>query len=339
VRIGDFELCCPACRSDLNESPAGDSTACAACGRTFPIIAGIPDLRVFSDPYVDFETDRAKAGFIAESFDDYDFPGLVAFYYRNTSVVPPQHAEQYTRGLIAGTARAAGALAAWERDEAAAPSSGPLLDLGCGTAPLLVAAAGRFRASVGVDIALRWLVVAKKRLEEAGLDAPLVCACAEALPFRDATFDNLAGESVIECVRDQAETAAEMYRVLCDGGCLFLSAPNRYSLGPDPHTGLWAGGMLPERWVDRHVARQGGIPPQRRLLSARMMRTLLREAGFASCRQKLPDVSPGQRDAQPPVVKRLVDLYGLAKRLPGARQALRLVGPSFYTLARKRGSA
>jgi hypothetical protein len=35
---------------------------------------------------------------------------------------------------------------------------------------------------VGVDVALRWLMVGQKRLQEAGVSATLVCASARHLP-------------------------------------------------------------------------------------------------------------------------------------------------------------
>ena len=105
----------------------------------------------------------------------------------------------YKRGLLSGVYRAEKALSAWEQ---ASNSDGSqfkrLLEIGCGTGPLLVAAKHRYRQVVGVDIAFRWLVVAKKRLDEAGMgDIPLICACAEALPFREDSFDNVVADSVI----------------------------------------------------------------------------------------------------------------------------------------------
>ena len=45
---------------------------------------------------------------------------------------------------------------------------GTALDLGCGTAPLSIAATKRYKVVAGVDIAFRWLVVAKKRVAEMG---------------------------------------------------------------------------------------------------------------------------------------------------------------------------
>jgi SAM-dependent methyltransferase len=220
-----------------------------------------------------------------------------------------------------------------------APPARSLLDLGCGTGPLLVAAASRYPRLVGVDIAFRWLVIARHRLREAGVEAPLICACAEALPFRDAAFDRVAGESVLETVQDQPRTLAEAYRVLRPGGRLWLSVPNRFSLGPDPHVGLWAGGFLPKRWIDAWVTRQGGIPPRRQMLSARALRRLLRRSGFVRLRTMLPVIPAAQRATLSPLAGRAVDAYHLARRLPVSRHLLYLVGPTFYSTSQRAPSA
>ena len=71
---------------------------------------------------------------------------------------------------------------------AGTPPGGPWLDVGTGTADLAVVVAGQGIRAVGVDIALRWLVVARRRAELAGVDIDLICCNAEHLPFADGTF-------------------------------------------------------------------------------------------------------------------------------------------------------
>jgi SAM-dependent methyltransferase len=179
------------------------------------------------------------------------------------------------------------------------------------------------------------LVVAQKRLAEAGLDLPLICACAEALPFRAACFDRVVAESVLEHVQDQAQVLAECQRVMQPHGCLYVATPNRLSLGPDPHTGIWAGGMLPQSWVAAQVRRQGGIPPRRKLLSASALQRTLVQAGFAPPEVWLPGVTAEQRALASRNVQRLVDLYMLLRRLPLSRQLLLWIGPLLYAVAKK----
>ena len=169
------------CRGDLQEIARGEASfQCLSCKRCYPVCLDIPDLRVFPDPYIDVAADQEKGLQVAARLDELSFAELVEFYYSITPVVPQQHARLYTRGLMAGVARAEAALTLWEKtvrthDQPAATS---LLEIGCGTAPLLVAARSRFAKLVGVDIAFRWLVVAKKRLAEVGMEIPLICACA-----------------------------------------------------------------------------------------------------------------------------------------------------------------
>jgi len=326
-----IEICCPHCRAELEQSRE-DVLVCRACRRSFPVLLGIPDLRVFPDAYIGIEEDRAKAARLAERFADFDFEGFVDHYYSVTSVVPPQHARIYKRGLLAAPARAEHWLAAWEAEGSGGAES--LLDVGCGTAPLLVVAR-RYRVRVGVDIAFRWLLVAKKRLAEAGCDVPLLCACAEALPFPDGVFDRAVADSTIEHLKDQRQGLAEIRRTLRAGGRLMLSTPNRFSLGPDPHTGVWAGSWLPQQWTAAIVRRAGGIPPVRKLLSVFALRRLLREAGFQDVRISPLEISKKQRAHFSPLLRGILVVYDLFRRLPGTRHALYLFGPLLQATARQ----
>jgi len=333
MKFRGIEICCPHCRGGLREQRS-DALICTACGREFPVLLGIPDLRVFPDPYIGFEEDRAKAAKLGEYFRDFDFEGFVDFYYANTSVVPPQHARLYKRGLLAAPARADDWLESWEASTGDG-RRGALLDVGCGTAPLLVAAK-KYELRAGVDIALRWLVVGKKRLADAGLDLPLICACAEALPFRDECFDRVFADSALEHLKDQRQGLSEARRVLRSGGWLFLATPNRFSLGPDPQTGVWAGGWLPERWTAAIVRRAGGIPPQRSLLSVWRLRRLLREARFEQIQTALPGIPARQRALFSPLTRLLIGVYDLLRRLPITKHALYLVGPLLLATARRK---
>jgi hypothetical protein len=93
-----------------------------------------------------------------------------------------------------------------------------------------------------------------------------------------------------------------------NSGRLFLSTPNRLSIGPDPHTGLVAGGMLPQRWTAAYVRRLGGIPPKRRLLSVLSIRKLLKQCGFRQVQVFLPDVPKEHQALFPTTTRRLIDL-------------------------------
>jgi ubiquinone/menaquinone biosynthesis C-methylase UbiE/uncharacterized protein YbaR (Trm112 family) len=330
------ELCCPYCKGDLNEVTCDEKTfVCNSCDRAFPVILDIPDLRVFPDPYIEKDADCAKGLQVASRFNHTDFASLVDFYYSITSVVPPAHAKRYTAGLMAAVPRAEASLASWENSVGENARAKSLLEIGCGTAPLMLVAARSFKHVVGVDIAFRWLVVAKRRLMDAGLDLPLICACAEALPFRDEVFDRVVADSALEHVTDQLRALDECHRVMAPGGYLFVSTPNRFSLGPDPQVGLWSGSLLPERWLAAYVRSQGGIPPKRNLLSAWQLAAMIRHAGFEKAQVSLPDISRQQRSHFGRGVQLLIDLYQTAKRIPLSRQCLQLIGPLLHAVAEK----
>jgi SAM-dependent methyltransferase len=234
--------------------------------------------------------------------------------------------------MIAGEARARSFLDEWEPG---ASRRGPLLEVGCGTAPLLVTAAREYPPAVGVDVAMRWLVVAKKRLAEAGVDAPFVCACAEALPFRDEAFERVVFDSSLEHVRDQRAALREAFRVARPAARLFVATPNRYSLGPDPQAGIPAGGYLPESVLAAIVRRQGGIPPKRELLSAGTLRALVRDAGFARPAISVPGVPEQQRALFSPLARAAIGMYGVVRRSRSGNWLLRRIGPLLTAVAEK----
>ncbi|MDH5197653.1 MAG: class I SAM-dependent methyltransferase, partial [Gemmatimonadota bacterium] len=297
----------------------------------------IPDLRTRPDPYIAFGPDRDKARAIADAAATRTFEQLVEWYYGHTDVVPAKDARLYTRGLLTAAARSRQTLEAWARvlEELGGPRTGAFLDLGCGTAPLAAAALGRFRPVIGVDIALRWLVVARRRLADLGLDVPLICACAEALPFRDQVFDVVGMESVLETVLAQDQAADEVHRALTREGAWCLTTPNRFSIGPDPHTGLPGGSLLPASLVAAYVRRKGGIPPHRRLLSAWSLRRLVARHGFPECAVFPPEITPEQRASVSRPTRIAVDVYQAFRRLPGAEWVLRAIGPLHHAVALK----
>jgi ubiquinone/menaquinone biosynthesis C-methylase UbiE len=331
------EICCPHCQGDLATTGfEQDCLVCQTCQHSYPLIYGIPDLRVSPGPYLSLDQDRAKAKQLATRFDELDFAGLLAYYYQDKQDVPPQQIQQYTQGMLSAEAKAGAVLGSWE--SAKQTSNLNVLDIGCGTAPFLAAAASRYSQEVGVDIGLRWLVLGKKRLSQAGLDFPLICACAEALPFPKEQFQRVVLDSTLEHVQDQQQTLLECLRVMKAGAYLFISTPNRFSLGPDPHIGLWGGGYLPEAWVRAYVERKGGIPPKRQMLTAGALKRAVRQAGFSTPQIKLPKIANRQRDQFNPGIKAIIDLYNFLQNTPVSRDILLRIGPSLLAISQKPSS-
>ncbi len=328
-----IEVVCPACAGTL-AARSLEWWECAGCGREFPFVAGVPDLRLFPDPYIGPEDDRTKGLSIDAASEGVGFEELIDHYYGMTEVVPEKDARMYKRGLLAAGARARTSLERWEVEGPGDPNAGPLLDVGCGTGPLLVAAHAVYPQVVGVDVAFRWLVMGKKRLEEEGIDAPLICANAEALPFREGVFSVVTMDSVLEHCRDQPAVAAQTRRVLQDGGRWFVSTPNRFSLGPDPHTGLPLGSMLPESWTARYARAKGAIPPVRTLLTASALKRLMKGSGFTSVRTFLPGFSKAQRAHFSGLAGVAIGMYERVRRTPGLRALLFAVGPLVSAVGR-----
>ena len=330
------ELCCPACKGELENNTAGSELRCLECQRRYPVFLGIPDLRLYDDPYIDMAGDRAKGAKIAAHWADRDFRGLIDFYYSISADVSAAQAKAFTHWVMTAETRAATTLDAWDAAaRTGANEINSVLEIGCGSGGMVAAAARRHAQAVGVDIAFRWLVVARKRLDEEGLSAPLICACAEALPFPNGSFDCVAAQAVVEHVRDQPQTFGEAERVLRSPGRLYISTPNRFSIGPDPHLGLMCGSFMPKRLIAAYARKHGAVPPKRQLVSARRLAALMRAAGFRRGRVFLPDVSAAQRAQLAPKAQWAVGAYHLAKRLPITRQLLYLVGPLLYAVAKK----
>lgn len=330
--------CCPKCKGTLTiDVPASDGGAqrayqCARCVRDFPVIKGIPDFRVYSDPYIDLESDRLKGMRLAEKASDMTFAELVAFYYSITPEVPPDLARYYLNHHIAGTTRGAGILARFASYDLPLPSARHLvLDLGCGTGGFLAAAAPKTDASlIGVDVAFRWLIVARKRLEELGCnDAQLVCACADYLPFPDQSIDAIVAENLIEHVRDQSGLFAEIARVRRVDSAVLARTVNRFAIGPEPHVGVWGVGFLPRPLMNDYVKLVKGIPYEHiHLQSVRELHASVTSSGQADLRVKCAVLNQQDYQHHPPHRQRLFKLYSrLANNVALLRPALTNVGP------------
>src|SRR5262249_32689670 len=159
------------------------------------------------DLYLANAVDWAFAQRLNEDFDRLDFRGLLDRYFDLAEEVPPDLRRRQIAHILNAPERAR----QWR--EALGPiGDRGLLDLGCGTGSFRAAVGREVGPAWGVDIAMRWLLVARKRLDEEGLaHAGLVCGCAERLPFRDRSFGGIVAGDVIEHVADQRATLAEAH--------------------------------------------------------------------------------------------------------------------------------
>jgi ubiquinone/menaquinone biosynthesis C-methylase UbiE/uncharacterized protein YbaR (Trm112 family) len=314
-------LCCPRCRGALREER--DSLACGRCAVRHPIVLGIPDMRVCADPYIDLDADRAKARRVAAYADRMDLEELLRAYWEMTPETPRDTADRYVLYAARAVERAQSALALVQSPAGAKT----LLDLGTGTGGLLVAGRQRFAACLGVDVALRWLVIARRRLEERGVDARLVCACADHLPFTPETFEVVCGLDFLQHVADPAHVLSEAARVLRAEGEALFTTTNRLSLLPDPHTGLVGVGFLPRRWRAAYVRWRGrAFDPHIAALSAAAARRLAR-ASFRRVEVLLPPIGESEAARLSAADRRRASIYARLRTVPVAHGALVRFGP------------
>jgi len=268
-------LRCPACRGELSSEPEG--LRCPACARLYEVVHGVPDFR--PEP-----PDRPRHGELClkvmERWADSSYrelwdlchPGeadALGRLWREHEELAPQRGERRW-DEIARAAQAAGL---------ALPGGGAALDIGCGMGSAVFALARRARLAIGLDIMLTDLLLAKKRLAEAGIaNAAFICGSGIELPLRDECLDVLNATDVVEHMPDQQRFLAEARRVMRAGGMFFFNSPNRFSLfSPEPHVRLWGVGWLPRRWMEPYVEWRLGKPYRgKRLLSLSELRRLLR---------------------------------------------------------------
>jgi ubiquinone/menaquinone biosynthesis C-methylase UbiE len=115
---------------------------------------------------------------------------------------------------------------AWAAEDGCVPST--VLDVGCGTALLLSAAARRWPAArlLGVDPAERMLDVARSAVP----GADLRLAAAERLPFAAGSVDVVFSTTSFGQWTDQVAGLREVGRVLAPGGRAYVAELNRPSL-------------------------------------------------------------------------------------------------------------
>lgn len=101
-----------------------------------------------------------------------------------------------------------------------------LLDVGCGTASLLVAAKSRFPnvEMTGVDIDKKVLSIAQSKLQKNSLDVELINTGAQKLPFPDSSFDVIVSTLIFHHLPTEIKKQAlgEIYRVLKKDGRFLL---------------------------------------------------------------------------------------------------------------------
>lgn len=333
-------FCCPLCRGTVAEQDSPPAYSCSSCGRSYPVVLGIPDFRVWPDPYISPEEDWAKATELQRRSEGGGLRKVLELYWHLTPDVPVHLADRFVRYGLVGAARGRARLESLARASGRPLGSDDvLLDLGCGTGGLLETAGRRAGAVVGVDIAARWLVVARRRLEQDGLHPVLlVCACAERLPFPDESFSAVVAEDVLEHSQRQSELLREIRRSLTPRGLALIRTQNRWSLAGEPHVRLWGVGFMPRSWMSSYVQLARGLEYRLiRLVSSVELERLVRHAGLATARRLVPRVGPAELAGLQCVERCLARIYALLATLPPLRPLILLFGPALEVVVRRTG--
>lgn len=320
-------LICPACGADVEGSAR--SFRCTVCVSEYPVCYGIPDFRLWPDPYITVEEELVKIRKLLTPAGR-SFRELLAEYYY---VLSPGNHELYAHFITAMEGSVARGAALLRKLRAGSPGHGDrrLLDVGCGTAGLALAASREFREVVGVDVALRYLLIGRQRMNEAKVDVPLICANAEALPFREGVFDAVVADAVLEHVRESTRMRDETIRVLAPGGAFCFTTNNRFSVLPEPHVRILGFGLLPRRWMEAVALRVRNTPYKARLHSRRELHRVFHGVG----RVDLPAYEPGELGERNERARRVWDVL---RRIPPIRWLLTPVVPQYFISGRKPGT-
>jgi SAM-dependent methyltransferase len=225
--------------------------ACTGCAAQYPLLHGIPDLRVEQDCWIDFDEDRRRALEAGERVARDGLDAAIHHVFRSSRGFDEKRSDYRTRQVLDGVAKCLAQCGDWLKPPMS--ERGLVLDLGCGPGQMLAAAAQLGRDAVGIDASMEWLVIAKHLAARFGGAPQLAAGLAEQLPIQDGVISAVISLDVIEHVGDQNAYVQEIRRVLAPGGVFALSTPNRYSLSPEPHVNVWGVGYLPRRFQEPYV--------------------------------------------------------------------------------------
>ncbi len=329
--LAGVALVCPLCRGELAATEA--AFRCHPCDRDYPVVGGIPDFRIFPDPYLGFAEDAARTERVRAALPDSNLEQLLEYYWSLSDITPPLLRRKFIRGALAGASKARRHVGLLKDAGLASAPAQSVLEIGSGTGAFLAAASRSFERTVGIDIAMRWLHVSRRRFMDEGLEPPpLVCCCAEHLPFPDGSFDLAVSFATLEFVRDPGRVLGESARVLTPRGSMLLSTVNRYSLAREPHCYLWGVGFLPRRWQSRYVRWRRDIDFEKIRLLSLWELDRMASTHFAARRFEPADIPDEALAALSRSERRLVSAYRTIKRMPLLRHLLSWFGPEWEVL-------
>jgi ubiquinone/menaquinone biosynthesis C-methylase UbiE len=333
--LRDISFVCPLCRAPVEVFE--DGYHCEHCQKNYLLYAGIPDFRVFPDPYLTYEEDRERTDIVLSALNTHRLEELLEYYWTFSDITPQSLRSNFVRSAMRGEARAKHELEILEDGSFGKKVTGNnVLEIGSGTGNFLAVTFGRHRLVVGTDIAMRWLHLSRRRFIDRGLpDPPLVCCCAEFLPFPDNTFDLITSTSTLEFVKDQGKFISECSRVVTDEGTVYINSANRFSVTKDPYAQLWGVGYLPYSWQPGYVRVLRKATYKTRTLSWRALRRLV-DRDFPYRQDVLLDIGSSTLRELPFLKRTQVLVYRSLKKLTICRAILRQFGPGWGIILQKK---
>ena len=324
--IRNLEFVCPRCKGELSVDAVQYS--CKVCHCHYPVFHGIPDFRIFPDPYLDFDEDAKRTAIIIDKLDELPLPKLLEYYWTYSDVTPPLLRKKFVQNALRGEARGARLYNLLRQKQLTGGVK--ILEIGCGTGNFLARAIKHGNQVVGADIAMRWLHLSRRRFMDLDLPVPaLVCCCAEYLPFKDNAFELEVMASTLEFLKSPSDAFAESARVMKPGGQLLVNTVNRFSLAKNPYAHLWGVGFLPKKYQVKYVRYVRDASFENIELHSMSQISRLARQHYTSWEINAADINESVLKTLPKHLQGLIWLYRLMKRMPAVKFAVKLVAPEW----------
>lgn len=328
----ELKWVCPHCRGNL-DAISRQSLQCQPCNTGYPVVEGIPDLRIHGHNTAWEEQDLATARKYASEAQAASLEATVQ------QLSDRSHENEFAREMRVRQILGAHSKFLRQFKEWLSPivsESGSVLDVGCGSGGFLAAAASIQIHAAGIDASMTNLIAAKHMIEAHGGTATLACAYAENLPIESERVSAVTMHDSIEHVSCVESAVSEACRVLKIDGYLAISTPNRFSLTREPHVLVWGVGWLPRQLQAGYVKWRVGQPyDQTRLMSTVEMSGILKRQKGLAFEFRVPPVPTEELEGFPPLRSALAALYNRIHNWGLVRPLMLLVGPFYQVVARR----
>ena len=194
-------LACPGCGGALT-----GALRCASCGKSYPIEAGVPQLRLPSD---------ARTEAVRRFYSEAPFPGYPA---------QDSYAWLRARGERSEFARLL---------DRSIPGDARIVEVGCGTGQMALFLASANRVVIGADLARASLEIAEAARQRYGIDRAVFVETDLRMPgLRQGAFDVVYSSGVLHHTPDPRASFAALARLARAGGIIAVGLYNAYARLP-----------------------------------------------------------------------------------------------------------